>query len=86
MEHRTAENPDYWSENVPLHYHTPPGTFTKDAGEVVQTLLDGADNDATEALRRLVFYMNRAGDKLTNREQLNKAKLKLEQLEKQQKN
>lgn len=86
MENRQAENDEYWSEKVHTHFHTPPGTFTKDAGEVVKALMKGADNNATEALRRLVFYMNRAGEKLTNREQLNKAKLKLEQLEKQQKN
>ena len=30
--------------------------------------------DRTQALRRLIFYMNRAGENLTNRRVLNKAK------------
>lgn len=76
------ENP-YWSEEVDEHlkWHAPAGTFTEKAPEVVKVLLKGADDDATLALRRLVFYMNRAGDKLTNVEELDKAKAKLEELE-----
>ena len=73
-----AENP-YWSEEVETEYHPPEGTFTHKAPEVVKTLLKGADDDPTKALRRLLFYMNRAGDKLTNRSELETAKLKLEQ-------
>lgn len=76
-----AENEDpYWSEEVHTHYHPPAGTFTEKAPEVVKTLMSGADNDPTLALRRLLFYMNRAGDKLTNVEELDKAKTKLEAL------
>lgn len=73
----------YWSEeaNARERYHTPPGIFTKDADEIVDTLMEGAHDDAVMALRRLVFYMNRAGDKLTNTKQLNKAKSKLEEME-----
>ena len=70
----------YWTEDVKVEYHPPEGTFTKDAKEIVQILMKGAKNDATLALHRLVFYMNRAGDKLTNSGQLNKAKEKLEEL------
>lgn len=73
------ENP-YWSEEVKTKYHTPEGTFTDKAPEVVKILMQGADNDPTLALHRLLFYMNRAGDKLTNAEELDKAKLKLESL------
>lgn len=69
-----------WSENVKEKYHTPPGTFTKNADAIVKILLDGADNNATLALHRLMFYMNRAGDKLTNVQQLDKAKSELEKL------
>lgn len=77
------ENP-YWSEEVTKeeHHHTPEGTFTKKAPEVVKALMKDANDDATLALRRLTFYMNRAGSKLTNEEELNKAKEKLEDLEK----
>lgn len=78
------ENNNNWSEQVDAHetYHTPPGTFTQNADEIVNTLLQGADDDPKEALRRLVFYMNRAGKKLTNREELDKAKQRLEVMEK----
>ena len=43
--------------------------------------MSGAHDDPTLALRRLVFYMNRAGDKLSNEAELMKAKTRLEQLE-----
>lgn len=72
-----TENPD-WSEDVKTHYHTPPGTFTKDADSIVAVLLKGAKNDPLLALRRLLFYMNRAGDKLSNAKQIKLAKKKLE--------
>lgn len=77
------ENP-MWSEEVTEHekYHPPEGTFTKNASEVVRILLDGANGNVTQALRRLLFYMNRAGSKLSNAEELEKAKTKLEELEK----
>ncbi len=73
------ENP-YWSEEVKSNYHPPEGTFTKSAPEVVKILLTGAGNDPLLALHRLVFYMNRAGDKLTNSRALETAKLTLEDL------
>ncbi len=77
------ENP-YWSEEVTdeEHHHTPAGTFTQKAPEIVKALLKDANNDPTLALRRLTFYMNRAGSKLTNKDELSIAKAKLEALEK----
>lgn len=76
------ENP-YWSEEVDEHlkWHAPEGTFTEKAPEIVKVLMKGADDDATLALRRLVFYMNRAGERLRNKEELDKAKASLEKLE-----
>lgn len=73
-----------WSEEADANetYHTPPGTFTQNADEIVNTLMQGADENPKEALRRLVFYMNRAGKKLTNREELDKAKQRLEVMDK----
>ena len=65
---------EYWSENVKEHFHTPPGTFTQDAEEITNILLKVSDGNATLALRRLLFYMNRAGSRLGNAEQLEKAK------------
>lgn len=70
----------YWSEEVHTDYHPPEGTFTHKAPEVVSTLMAGAKDDPTLALHRLVFYMNRAGEKLTNGTELDKAKEKLEEL------
>lgn len=80
------KNP-YWSEEVDANetYHTPPGTFTKKAPQIVEILLKGADDDPTLALRRLTFYMNRAGTKLTNDSELEKAKTQLESLERREK-
>lgn len=70
----------YWSEEVETTYHTPPGTFTKNAQNVVEILLQGADDNPELALRRLVFYINRAGEKLENTHQLSIAKELLENL------
>ena len=76
----------FWSEAVDkkVKYHPPEGTFTRKAPEVVDILLKGADGDARLALERLVFYINRAGSKLTNSEELEQAKHKLEELERGQ--
>ena len=57
---------EYWSENVKEHFHTPPGTFTQDAEEITNILLKVSDGNATLALRRLLFYMNRAGSATPN--------------------
>lgn len=81
----TDEDNGYWTEDVKVEYHPPEGTFTKDAKQVVQILLQGAKDNATLALHRLIFYMNRAGDKLTNSAELEKAKAKLEALIKEEK-
>ena len=77
------ENP-YWNDQVTDEHphHTPAGTFTQKAPEIVKALLKDANNDPTLALRRLTFYMNRAGSKLTNKDELSIAKAKLEALEK----
>lgn len=80
------EENDYWSEEVHTSYHTPKGTFTQKAPQIVQTLLDGADNDPSLALHRLVFYMNRAGSNLTDTEQLDCAKQQLEEMISDKKN
>lgn len=59
----------------------PAGTFIPKAPEIVKVLMKGAHNDPALALRRLVFYMNRAGSGLSNAKELEKAKAKLEELE-----
>lgn len=54
---------------------TPPeGLFTKDnPQEIAKILLDNSDNGG-QAMKRLVFYMNRAGDDCPNKTVLNKVK------------
>ena len=74
----TESKNQYWSEEVHSDYHPPKGTFTQKSPQVVSTLLDGAGNNPILALQRLVFYMNRAGKDLPNREELDKAKQTLE--------
>lgn len=65
-----------WSQAVTKKesYHTPPGLFEKKASTIANTLMRGAKGDATKAMRRLTFYMNRAGKNLTNKRELGKAK------------
>lgn len=80
----TEKETPYWSEEADEHlkWHAPEGTFTQTAPQIVKILLNGADGNPVLALRRLVFYMNRAGDKLSNTQALNSAKRQLEKLEK----
>lgn len=73
------EENGYWSEHVKTRYHPPEGTFTQSAPDVVKELMKGAGGDAHLALERLMFYMNRAGKNLTNRQALETAKMNLEQ-------
>ena len=54
-----------WSGKVRTHYHTPEGLFTKSAHEIAHVLKSGA-SDATQAIRRLSFYVNRAGHNLSS--------------------
>jgi hypothetical protein len=54
-----------WSGKVRTHYHTPPGLFTKSAHEIASVLRSGA-SDVTQAIRRLSFYVNRAGRNLSS--------------------
>ena len=54
-----------WSSRVHEHYHTPPGLFTKSAHEIAHVLREGA-SDAGQAIRRLSFYINRAGHNLSS--------------------
>jgi|SRR5579859_224655 len=66
-----------WSGEVKTKWKPTEGTFTGKAGSIVKALLD-APGGAKKAMSRLNFYINRAGDKLENREELEKAKAALE--------
>lgn len=69
---------DDLSDVNPKH-HTPEGLFTKSADEIVRGLLKDSNNDLTKAIRRINFYINRAGDNLSNATEVKKAKRILEE-------
>lgn len=53
------------------------GTFTGKASTIVKELLKLTDGDKGKAMKKLTFYMNRAGENLTNKTELEKAKKQL---------
>lgn len=63
-----------WSGDVEAKTHPAEGTFTKSAKAIVKELLRVHDGDAGKAMKALNFYINRAGEKLENKEELEKAK------------
>lgn len=70
-----------WSGDVKAKVEVPEGTFTKKAGAIVKTMLKLHGGDRGAAMKALTFFMNRAGDKLENKEELDKAKAKLKSME-----
>ena len=67
-----------WLETVETNWSPEEGLFTKDDPKYIADYLLKHSKDRTQALRRLVFYMNRAGENLTNERVLNKVKKILE--------
>ena len=69
------EEEKLWSKNVTekAKYHPPEGLFTKSGETIAKTLLDDSDSPG-QAMKRLTFYMNRAGENLENKAELEKAK------------
>jgi len=63
-----------WSDKVKPKWHPKEGLFTSDNPQEIADYLIKHSEDKQQAMQRLVFYMNRAGDKLTNKEVLNKVK------------
>ena len=60
--------------NIEGKWVPPDGLFTKsNPREIAQTLLDASDSEG-QAMKRLVFYMNRAGEDCPNKTVLNKVK------------
>lgn len=59
-------------------HSTPEGLFTKSKEEIVDGLLKDANGDEELALKRINFYINRAGDGLSNKTAVNAAKKELE--------
>ena len=67
-----------WLENVETNWSPEEGLFSKDDPNYIADYLLKHSKDRTQAMRRLVFYMNRAGENLTNKTVLNKVKKLLE--------
>jgi len=60
--------------DVKTKWHPEKGLFlNKDPKYIANYLIDNSD-DIKQAMSRLVFYMNRAGENLENKTVLNKAK------------
>ena len=68
------EKDNTWVDDVDVKWHPEEGLFTNDNPEYIASYLLRHSKDRQQAMSRLVFYMNRCGDKLTNRTVLNKAK------------
>lgn len=74
--------PVYISEklsDVKVKWHPKEGLFTSDNPREIANYLLNHSEDRGQAMRRLVFYMNRAGDNLKNKSTLEKAKKLLEE-------
>ena len=68
---------EYVSErlsDVNTSWHPKKGLFTSDDPKEIVDYLMKNSKDQAQAMRRLCFYMNRAGDNLSNKTVLNKAK------------
>jgi ferritin len=59
-------------------WHPKEGLFTSDNPQEIASYLLSHSKDRAQAMQRLVFYMNRAGENLTNKAVLDKAKKILE--------
>lgn len=70
------ENAEQLSD-VKTKWYPEEGLFNKDAEYIVAYLRKHSVDDA-QAMKRLVFYMNRSGENLQNKTELNKAKKMLE--------
>ena len=76
-----TEADEEWSDDVKTKWSPPAGTFTKPAKEVAAILKKGS-KDLQQAMARLNFYINRAGDNLDakTKAELEKAKKLLKDL------
>lgn len=75
-----SENEDpFWSEHVPTHWHPEKGFFEQSAQSIAEGLKDNSDS-LRQAMDRLDFYVNRAGDKLKDPERFEEAKVILHNL------
>lgn len=64
--------------DVKTSHHTPEGLFTGATKDIVDGLLKDANGDEELALKRINYYINRAGDGLSNKTAVHNAKKELE--------
>jgi hypothetical protein len=65
---------DNWVDDVDVKWHPEEGLFTRRDPNYIASYLMKNSKDRAQAMSRLVFYMNRCGDNLTNKTVLNKVK------------
>lgn len=67
------EKKDLWSGNIESGWHPPEGLFQTSATNIAKVLLAA---DKSKAMKRLTFYINRAGENLSSEDEqrLNHAK------------
>ena len=53
---------------------TPKDLFTKPASTIVKVLLQQTKGNIGKAIQKITFYINRAGENLSNKVEVNKAK------------
>lgn len=63
-----------WTDKVHTKWHPKEGLFTGDDPQEIADYLLKHSEDRGQAMQRLTFYMNRAGDNLKNKTVLNKVK------------
>ena len=63
-----------WSEDVKTKWEPKEGIFTESDPHKIYNYLVKNAKDKGQAMKRLVFYMNRAGSKLENKQTLEKVK------------
>lgn len=75
-----SENDNYyWSEEVRPKWHPPKGFFEQSAQAIAEGLQENSDS-LRQAMDRLDFYINRAGEKLKDPEKFEEAKVILHNL------
>ena len=65
---------EQWADKVKPKWHPKEGLFTGDNPQEIANYLLNHSESKSQAMQRLVFYMNRAGDDCPNKTVLNKVK------------
>lgn len=68
---------DKWSADVETKHHTPEGLFKGSSDSIARELKKEHGDDFAGAMSALNFYLNRAGEDVPNKENVEGAKEKL---------